>query len=162
MELARFERRPTAADESIESAPHGAARAPRPQSVLRLQDLPPRSAPKVLVGEREHRWYLFAPERVEYIESHENYVKLHSGNAEYISRNTIKNLAADLKGDGFVRIERSLLVNVRAILYAQRAGRGTFEFSLTSGVALRSGATYRQEILRVLPLASPSASVHLR
>lgn len=150
--------------ESIESEPWGPARAPRSQNVLRInqvRDSPP-SAPKVLVGEREHRWYIFEPARVEYIESHGNYVRLHSGNVEYISRNTMKNLAIDLKGDGFVRIGRSLLVNVHAILYAQRAGSGTFSFALTSGVTLRSGASYRQEILRVLPLAPPSASFHLK
>jgi DNA-binding LytR/AlgR family response regulator len=164
VELARREQQPIALDESMESDPWGPARGPRSQSVLRIREVRDSSpsAPKVLVGEREHRWYIFEPERVEYIESDENYVKLHSGNAEYISRNTIKNLAVDLKGDGFVRIERSLLVNVRAILYAQRAGRGTFGFTLTSGVTLRSGATYRQEILRVLPLAPPSASLHLK
>ena len=150
--------------ESIESDPWGPALAPRSQNVLRIhevQDSPP-SAPKVLVGEREHRWYIFEPARVEYIESHGNYIRLHSGNVEYISRNTIKNLAVDLKGDGFVRIGRSLLVNVHAILYAQRAGSGTFSFALTSGVTLRSGASYRQEILRVLPLAPPSAPFHLK
>jgi len=146
--------------ESLESDPWEPARASRSQNVLRIQEVrdSPPSAPQVLVGEREHRWYIFEPARVEFIESHGNYVRLHSGNVEYISRNTIKNLAVDLKGDGFVRIERSLLVNVHAILYAQRAGSGTFSFTLTSGVTLRSGATYRREILRVLPLASRSAS----
>jgi two-component system, LytTR family, response regulator len=115
---------------------------------------------RVLIGEREHRWYIFEPERVEYIESHGNYVKLHCGSAEYISRNSIKSLAAELTGRAFVRIERSLLVNVRAIVYAERARRGTFAFTLTSGSCLRSGATFRNEILRVLPLAQsrlPSA-----
>jgi DNA-binding LytR/AlgR family response regulator len=165
VELARCEPRPVAVNNSMESdtwAPP--MRALRSQSVLRPQearDLPP-SAPKVLVGEREHRWYIFEPERVEYIEAHENYVKLHSGNAEYISRNTMKNLAADLESDGFVRIQRSLLINVRAIRYAQRAGRGTFAFTLTSGVTLRSGATHRQEILRQLPLAPPPASFRVK
>jgi len=150
--------------ESLESDPWEPARAPRSQNVLRVHEVrdSPPSAPQVLVGEREHRWYIFEPARVEFIESHGNYVRLHSGNVEYISRNTIKNLAVDLKGDGFVRIERSLLVNVHAILYAQRAGSGTFSFTLTSGVTLRSGATYRREILRALPLASPSASTHLK
>lgn len=111
------------------------------------------SAPAVLVGEREHRLYVLMPEKVEYIQSEGNYVKLHGGGAEFISRDSVKRLAALLEGRGFVRIERSLLLNIRAILYAQRTGRGTFLFTLSSGACLRSGQAYRAEILRVLPLA---------
>jgi DNA-binding LytR/AlgR family response regulator len=109
--------------------------------------------PSVLVGEREHRLYVLPTEKIEYIEAHGNYVKFHAGNAEYISRDTVKRLMSALLHSGFLRIERSLLLNVRAILYAQRLGRGTYAFTLTSGQRLCSGATYRREILRALPLA---------
>lgn len=112
----------------------------------------PEGMPRVLVGEREHRLYVLKPERIEFIESHGNYVKLHAGNAEYISRDSVKRLADELAANGFIRIERSLLVNVRSILYAQRVGRGTYAFTLTSGSCLYSGATFRDDILRVLPL----------
>jgi DNA-binding LytR/AlgR family response regulator len=155
MERARRAWQPTATESYGWEPAAPPAQRQKPQALLpapapRLLPIP---AAQVLVGEREHRWYILEPERVEYIESHGNYVKLHSGNAEYISRNSIKSLAPELTGRGFVRIERSLLVNVRAILYAQRAGRGTFAFTLTSGSCLCSGATFRNEILRVLPLA---------
>jgi two-component system LytT family response regulator len=158
VERARREWRAIAVDDVIEGDRwRPTPRLPHAANAPQLEETPePLSpAPKILVGEREHRWYIFEPERVEYIESHGNYVKIHAGNAEYISRNSIKMLGDDLKGRGFVRIERSLLINMRAILYAQRAGRGTFAFTLTSGTCLRSGATYRHQILRVLPLAHP-------
>jgi DNA-binding LytR/AlgR family response regulator len=121
-------------------------------------ELPPAApgALAVLVGEREHRFYVLEPEQIELIESHGNYVKFHSGGTEYISRDSVKRLAAALSGSGFVRIERSLLINVRAIRYAQRAGRGTYTFTLLSGTMVRSGARYRDEMLRQLPLADRS------
>ena len=132
----------------------------RPRVPVPPQLLPPEEPvdhasgmPKLLVGEREHRLYVLKPERVEFIESHGNYVKLHTGNAEYISRDSVKRLADELAASGFIRIGRSLLVNVRAIQYAQRVGRGTYSFTLSSGACLYSGATFRDEILRVLPLA---------
>jgi DNA-binding LytR/AlgR family response regulator len=106
-----------------------------------------------LVGEREHRLYVIEPDKVDYIESHGNYVKLHMGNAEYITRDSVKRLSTVLAGSGFVRIERSLLINIRAILYVQRVGRGRYAFTLTSGARLHSGAKYRDEILQALPLA---------
>ena len=111
------------------------------------------AVPVLLVGERAHRFYVFAPESIEYIEADDNYVKFRSGNAQYISRNSMKTLALQLNGRGFVRIARSLLINVRAIAYVERAGHGTFAFTLKSGLRLRSGASYRNEILRVIPLA---------
>jgi|HubBroStandDraft_4_1064222.scaffolds.fasta_scaffold01230_6 hypothetical protein len=107
----------------------------------------------LLVAERERRLYVLRPEKIDYIEAHGNYVKLHSGSIEYISRDSVKRLAIALASSGFIRIERSLLVNVRAIEYAQREGGGSYAFTLLSGLVLHSGAKYREHILQVLPLA---------
>jgi two-component system, LytTR family, response regulator len=112
--------------------------------------------PKLLVGERQHRLYPLDPTKIDYIEADGNYVTIRTGNVEYISRDSIKRLAAELAEIGFVRIERSLLLNTRAVLYAEMAGHGAFAFTLTSGACLHSSATYRDEILRVLPLAPVS------
>ena len=116
------------------------------------QETPP---PTLLVGEREHRLYVLSPRNVEYIQAQGNYVKLHASGADYISRDSIKHLENSLAEQGFLRIERSLIVNVRAITYAQRAGQGTYIFTLHSGDSLRSGARYRRGILRVIPLTQP-------
>jgi DNA-binding LytR/AlgR family response regulator len=110
--------------------------------------------PRLLVGEREHRLYPLDPQKIDYIESDGNYVSFRSGNTAYISRDTIKRLAAELAQLGFVRIGRSLLVNVRAVVYAQTIGRGRFAFTLGSGACLHSSAAYRHAILEALPLAN--------
>jgi two-component system, LytTR family, response regulator len=114
----------------------------------------------LLIGEREHRLYPLDPQKVDYIESDGNYVSIRSGSATYISRDSIKRLQGELAGFGFVRIERSLLVNIRAVLYAETVGRGRFAFTLSSGACLHSSASYRDEILRALPLvSSPSRAL---
>jgi two-component system LytT family response regulator len=107
--------------------------------------------PKLLVGERQHRLYPLDPEKIDYIESDGNYVTIRTGNLEYISRDSIKRLAADLADLGFVRIERSLLVNIKAVQYAESVGHGKLAFTLSSGACLHSTVTYREAILRVLP-----------
>ena len=114
--------------------------------------------PRLLVGEREHRLYPLDPQKIDYIESDGNYVSIRSGNTAYISRDTIKRLATELGQIGFVRIGRSLLVNVRAVVYAQTLGRGRFAFTLCSGACLHSSATYRDAILQALPLANRRAN----
>jgi two-component system LytT family response regulator len=112
--------------------------------------------PTLLIGEREHRLYPLDPQKIDYIASDGNYVSIHSGQASYISRDSLKRLAAGLARFGFVRIERSLLVNIRAVLYAESAGRGRFAFTLTCGACLQSSASYRGAILQALPLAPAS------
>jgi len=108
--------------------------------------------PLFLIGERERRLYPLEPEHIDYVESVGNYVSYRVANVEYTARESIKRLATVLRPLGFVRIERSLLLNVRAIAYAQPNGRGTFAFTLTSGARLDSGHTYRDTILAALPL----------
>ena len=106
------------------------------------------SAPPIqLVGERQRRMYFIDAEAVDYVESEGNYVLIHVGEDRYISRNSVKNLAVTLAPAGFVRIERSLLVNMRRVDYAERMGHGTFAFTLRSGVRLMSGPTYRKAVV---------------
>ncbi|HYM44520.1 MAG TPA: LytTR family DNA-binding domain-containing protein [Steroidobacteraceae bacterium] len=111
-----------------------------------------RSRPLLLIGEREHRLYPLDPCQIDYVESAGNYVSYHLAGIEYIARESIKRLETLLASAGFVRIERSLLLNVRAIAYAQPIGHGSFAFTLVSGARLRSGHAYRDTILGALPL----------
>jgi DNA-binding LytR/AlgR family response regulator len=107
--------------------------------------------PKILVGERQHRLYPLYIDKIDYIEADGNYVTIRAGDAEYISRDSIKRLSTDLTDFGFVRIDRSILLNIRAVHFAESIGHGTLAFTLNSGACLHSSKTYRETILRVLP-----------
>jgi two-component system, LytTR family, response regulator len=107
--------------------------------------------PKFLVGERQHRLYPLDVEKIDYIEADGNYVTIRTGDAEYISRNSIKRLASELADFGFVRIDRSILLNIRAVHFAEPIGHGALAFTLCSGTCLHSSKTYRETILRILP-----------
>jgi two-component system LytT family response regulator len=114
------------------------------------------SLPRFLVGERLRRLYPLDPRSIDYIEADGNYVTLRAGNVEYLRRDSIKRLTLQLAELGFIRIERSLLVNATAVAYAEVAGHGTFALTLSSGVCLRSSAAYRDSILRIIPLPALS------
>jgi two-component system, LytTR family, response regulator len=107
--------------------------------------------PKLLVGERQHKLYPLEVEKIDYVEADGNYVTIRVGNTEYISRDSIKHLAADLADFGFLRIDRSILLNIRAVQFAEPAGHGTLAFTLSSGTCLHSSRTYRETIVRMLP-----------
>ena len=112
--------------------------------------------PRFLVGERLRRLYPLDPKSIDYIEADGNYVTLRAGKVEYISRDSIKHLSMQLAELGFIRIERSLLVNAAAIAYAEVARHGTFALTLSSGACLHSSAAYRDGILRIIPLPALS------
>lgn len=107
--------------------------------------------PKLLVGERQRRLYPLDVEKIDYVEADGNYVTIRVGDAEFISRDSIKRLAADLAEFGFVRIDRSVLLNIRAVQFAEPTGHGTLAFTLSSGACLHSSKTYRETIVRMLP-----------
>jgi two-component system LytT family response regulator len=133
-------------------------RALGPLGSSRSHAVAEHGTPLVLVGEREHRLYPLDPQKVDYIESAGNYVKYRIAGDEYIARESVKRLDAVLRPVGFVRIERSLLLNIRAISYAQPIGHGTFSFTLVSGARLHSGPAYRETILGALPLRRRSSA----
>lgn len=122
----------------------------------------PIASTKLLIGEREHRFYPLIAETIDYIESDGNYVTLRTRNSKYVSRDTIKRLSVELAGLGFVQIERSLLVNIRAVLHVESVGRGSFSFTLSSGACLQSSGSYREAILKVLPMRRSYARAILR
>lgn len=116
----------------------------------------PPCLPRRIVGEREHKLYLLDPYKVDYIEADGNYVQIRSGGAFYIRRGSIKNLSVELSTFGFLRIGRSLLMNVRAVEYAERLGRGVFAFTLIGGSRLISGASYGYNVLLAMRIGKYS------
>jgi two-component system LytT family response regulator len=113
-------------------------------------------SPQFLVGERQRRLYPLDPKSIDYIEADGNYVTLRVGKLEYLRRDSLKRLSMQLEEYGFIRIERSLLVNAAAVSYAEVSGHGTFALTLSSGVCLHSSPAYRDSILRVIPLPAMS------
>jgi two-component system, LytTR family, response regulator len=118
--------------------------------------------PRLLAAERERRLYLLDPERIDYIEAYGNYVRIWSASTSYISRDCVKELAQLLAPDGFVRVQRSKLVNLRAVSYIERPGHGVFVFTLSCGARLESTPTYRAEILRAVYSADISKRQGIR
>ncbi len=116
----------------------------------RAQRRPPAVAPLRLMGEKGRRLFFIEVESVDYIQADGNYVSICAGDNRYIARNTLKNLARVLAPSGFVRITRSLLVNLRRVAFAERIGGGSYEFTLRSGTRLVSTRTFRRGLLAEL------------
>jgi len=85
-------------------------------------------------------------EDIDWFEAAENYVQLHAGRAEHLLHVTMNNLAKSLDPELFLRIHRSIIVNVRRIKELQPVSHGEYVITLANGVRLQSGRMYSDRV----------------
>ena len=83
---------------------------------------------------------------VDWIEAAENYVQLHAGRAGHLLHVALSAIERSLDPDVFLRIHRSVIVNVRRIRELQPALHGEYVVTLQNGVRLQSGRTYSEKL----------------
>jgi len=90
-----------------------------------------------------------AIEDVDWIQAAENYVELHSGLMNHLLHVTMNALEKSLDPETFLRIHRSVIVNVNRIRHLEPGAHGEYVITLRDGARLQSGRTYSDK-LRVL------------
>jgi len=96
---------------------------------------PPGAKPALsrLMAKSGDRVVLIKAEQIDWIESAGNYVIVHVGAERHILRETMATLEGELSPKDFVRLNRSLIVNVRTIVELKSQGRGEYFATLTDG-----------------------------
>ncbi len=74
---------------------------------------------------------------IDRIESAGNYAVVHSGEERHIIRETMSTLEEELSATDFVRLNRSLIVNVRTIVELRSQGQGDYVALLKGGKRIR-------------------------
>jgi two-component system, LytTR family, response regulator len=87
---------------------------------------------------------------VDWIEAAANYVKLNVGKDSYLLREGIGRVSERLDPDRFVRIHRSVIVNVRKIKELQPCDSGEYIAVLRNGKELSCSRGYRSELQRLI------------
>jgi two-component system, LytTR family, response regulator len=101
----------------------------------------------------QHRVLLIDASQVDWIEAADNYAILHVGRASHALRETLSRLATELDPQRFVRIHRSVIVQLDRVREFQPAFHGDFVVVLHDRTRLTLSRTYRrpvEEILRPL------------
>ena len=83
---------------------------------------------------------------VEWIEAAANYIKLYSQQRVFTVREKISSLEESLPAGKFMRIHRSVIVNLGMVQEIQPCGGGEFVVILRNGRELPLGRTYRSKI----------------
>lgn len=81
-----------------------------------------------------------------------NYVEIHVGSRRFVIRRPLTAMQADLDPRRFVRVHRSALVRVGAVVDVEALPSGRYRLRLAGGGALHSGRSYRDEVRRVFGL----------
>jgi two-component system, LytTR family, response regulator AlgR len=103
-----------------------------------------------LIGERAHRFHFLDANAVDYVEVDGNYVMIHIGEDKFLTRMTLKRLTSVLPARDFLRIGRSLIVNLRRVQCVERLESGRFSFTLMHGRQLLSSRERSPAIMRML------------
>ncbi len=85
---------------------------------------------------------------VDWIQAAENYVQLHTSSSKHLVHATVQTLQEVLDPQQFLRIHRSLIVNVRQVKELETATHGEFVFVLRNGTRVQSSRTYHDAIKR--------------
>jgi two-component system LytT family response regulator len=83
---------------------------------------------------------------VDWIEAAENYVQLHAGRSGHLVHVAMNTLEKALDSEIFLRIHRSLIVNITRIRELQPVSHGEYAITLTTGVRLQSSRAYNEKL----------------
>jgi two-component system LytT family response regulator len=109
------------------------------------RSLPPRYLKRMAVQSAGKTSFL-GVEDVDWIRAAENYVELHVAQANHLLHVAMNTLEKCLDPEVFVRIHRSLIVNLRRVKEIRPASHGECVLLLHNGVRLQSGRTYHERI----------------
>jgi two-component system, LytTR family, response regulator len=87
---------------------------------------------------------------LEFVRAAANYVQLHVDDSTYEVRERIAVMEARLPADRFLRIHRSLIVNITAVKELYAAGGGEYMIALRGGRQLPVGPNYLEAVHKTL------------
>jgi two-component system LytT family response regulator len=85
-------------------------------------------------------------EDLDWIQGAENYVELHAGRVKHLLHVTMNTLEKSLDPEIFLRIHRSIIVNLGRIRDLQPGAHGEYSITLRDGTRLQSGRTYADRL----------------
>jgi two-component system LytT family response regulator len=123
-----------------------AASPTQAQSALLAELKPPAKPLERLAIKTSGRVIFVKLSEVDYIESAHNYVELHVEKQSHLLRETLNSIEARLPADKFVRISRSVIVNIERVKELQPLFYGEYTVTLQNGVRLTLSRRYRDKL----------------
>jgi len=116
-----------------------------------LADLRPEpKSPDRLPIKADGRVLFLKIDQLDWIEAADNYVHLHAGKESHMIRETMSAIEARLPPTKFLRISRSVIVNVEHVKELQPMFHGEYTVILHNGTRLTLSRSYREKLHQLL------------
>jgi two-component system LytT family response regulator len=104
---------------------------------------------RFLVRAAKHLYFVRAAD-IDWVDGASNYVRLHIGGRGHLVRDTLKAIAAKLPPERFVRVHRSVIVNLDRIERLEPHGHGEYRITLKDGTSITSSRGHSRELQTLL------------
>lgn len=116
-----------------------------------LLELQQRREPvRRLVIQSAGRVFFLRLDEIDFVKAAGNYLELHADEENYLYRDTMSRFEQKLDPGEFVRIHRSIIINVSQLKSLKRLPNGDFVVFLKDGRSFASGRGYRENVQRLL------------
>jgi two-component system, LytTR family, response regulator len=109
-----------------------------------------RGAEDRLAIKAQGRTLLLKPADIDWIEAADNYVHIHAGNVSCLHRETLTSMERRLPAARFLRISRSVIVNVDRVKEVAPLFHGDHTVTLRDGTRLTLTRNHREQLARLL------------
>ena len=96
------------------------------------------------------RTILLPTDEIDWIETYGNYLKVHAGRESHLIRGTMQSLETRLDPEKFVRVHRSVIVNIEKIKEIYPRSNGDQDLVLQNGQQLMLSRNFRDKFFAVL------------
>ena len=105
-------------------------------------------AERFLVRGPTHLYFVRASD-IEWIDAAANYVRLHAAGRVHFVRGTVKGIEQRLAPDKFIRVHRSMIVNLEFVKRLEPSEHGEYVITMQDGARIRSSRTYNAQLRAV-------------
>lgn len=145
----RFQRALDRVEARLDAAPTPFTRPTSGERDVLVSIQRPTIADRFLVRGPNHLYFVKA-EDVEWIDAAANYVRLHVGGRSHFVRETVKGIAQRLPAERFMRVHRSIIVNLDFIQRLEPYEHGEYVITMRDGARVQSSRTYNQQLHAML------------
>lgn len=119
-------------------------------SAVKSENAPAQDSENRLVIKTKGRIVFLNVDEIDWVEAAANYVRLNAGGESYIFRETISRTSERLNPNHFIRIHRSMIVNVRRIKELIPVNSGEYIVVLKNGKELSCSRGYRANVQEMI------------
>jgi two-component system, LytTR family, response regulator len=87
---------------------------------------------------------------VDWIDVADNYVRLHVAGREHLVRDTLKSVEMQLNPEAFIRVHRSIIINLDRVESVEPYSHGEYLVTMTDGMKLTTSRSYSERLRRLL------------